>query len=249
MNALSSRILFPCVFPEPRVTHVQIETAPAALAGMRALFVSDVHLRKCVSDEKLDALLRLIAAQHADVLLLGGDYGEGAGQCARFFDALSPLRFPMGVYAVPGNNDDRDALPQCARRAGIRLLVNETASAAFRGHPLEIAGCDDYKFGQPQTENLFADPNNYRIFLSHFPVLPQCRCDLQFSGHTHGGQICLFGLTPYSLAFENRFGVTVVRGDNLVRGTRLLVSGGIGISKLPVRICASPEILLAEFGS
>lgn len=244
-----SDFLFPCVFPAPQVTQISIQTAPAALDGMRALFVSDVHLRRSVPDEKLEALVQLIDAQHADVLLLGGDYGEGKQQCARFFDAIAPLRFPMGAFAVPGNNDDPAVLAASARKAGVRLLVNAAAGADYRGCGIEIGGCDDYKYGSPQTERLFSDSGAYRIFLSHFPVLPKCGCDLQFSGHTHGGQICLFSLTPYSVSFENKYDIAVVRGDRFVRGTRLLVSNGIGVSKLPVRIGAAPEILLAQFGS
>ena len=240
--------LFPCVFPAPQVTRCQINTAPAALDGMRALFVSDVHLRASVPDEKLEALTQLIAAQKADMLLLGGDYGEGKKQCARFFEAIAPLRFPMGSFAVPGNNDDPDTLATCARRAGVRLLVNATANADYRGCRIEIGGCDEHKYGHPQTARLFSDSGAYRIFLSHFPVLPECGCDLQFSGHTHGGQIRLFSLTPYSIAFENRYNIAAVRGERFVNGTRLLISNGIGVSRLPVRINAAPEILLAKFG-
>lgn len=244
-----SDVLFPCVFPAPQVTQISIQTAPAALDGMRALFVSDVHLRRSVSDEKLEALARLIDAQHADVLLLGGDYGEGKKQCARFFDAIAPLRFPMGAFAVPGNNDDPAMLETCARKAGIRLLVNAATDADYHGCRIEIGGCDEYKYGDPQTDRLFSDSGAYRIFLSHFPVLPKCGCDLQFSGHTHGGQISLFGLSPYSIAFENKYDIAAARGDCVVHGTRLLISNGIGVSRLPVRIGAAPEILLAQFGS
>ena len=72
------------------------------MGGLRALFVSDVHLRRGVSDAKLGALIDLIRAQRADLLLLGGDYAETADQCARFFEALRGMHFRLGSYAVPG---------------------------------------------------------------------------------------------------------------------------------------------------
>lgn len=244
MNAF----LFPCIFPQPQITRCAIEHVPVALNGLRALFVSDVHLRSCVSDAKLDALIEQIDTQQADLLLLGGDYGEGRLQCARFFDAISPLRFPMGVFAVPGNNDDPAALSESARRAGVRLLVNDASALHLGGVRLEIGGCDEYKFGHPDTRRLFTDAAAYRILLSHFPVLPEQKCDLILSGHTHGGQIRFGGLTAYSLPFERRFQIAAAHGDHVIGETRLIISNGIGVSRLPVRIGAAPEILLVEFG-
>ena len=243
MNAF----LFPCIFPQPQITCCAIEHVPAALNGLRALFVSDVHLRGCVSDAKLNALIEQIRAQNADLLLLGGDYGEGAGQCARFFEALSALCFPLGAFAVPGNNDDPAVLTEAAQKAGIRLPVNKTAALEIGGVRIEIGGCDDYKYGTPDTRHLFSDAAAYRILLSHFPILPAQKCDLIFSGHTHGGQIRLGGLTAYALPFEKKFEIAAAYGDNVIDGTRLLISNGIGVSKLPIRIGAAPEILLAEF--
>ena len=234
-------------FPMPRVTHVRISDAPEALDGLRILFVSDVHLRKSVPEAKLDTLISILEAQHADLLLLGGDYVEKPSPCARFFNALKPLRFPLGMFAVPGNNDDPAVLAKCAKNAGVRLLVNDTAKIRFHGFSFEVAGCDDHKYGTPDTSRLFSPDAGYRIMLSHFPTLPDCGCDLQFSGHTHGGQINVFGLTAYALRFENKYNIAGIIGDHRVGNTRLLISNGVGVSRLPIRFGAYPEILLADF--
>ncbi len=240
--------LHPGWFPLPVISRLSIPGAPAFLRGLKLLFVSDVHLRRCVSDAKLAALIRLIAAQKADLLLLGGDYGEGTDQCARFFRALSHLRCPLGIFGVPGNNDDPALLEKDMRHAGAVLLKNRTVSVALPGGRLEIGGCDDYLKGAPRTEGLFSG-GDYRILLSHQPVQPDCACDLMLSGHTHGGQMNFFGLTPYSVGFEHRLKQLAVRGLHRISGMNLAVCNGIGVSRIPLRFGARAEILLAEFGS
>ena len=69
------------------------------------------------------------------------------------------------------------------------------------------------------------------------------RFALTLSGHTHGGQVRLFGYSPVvPSAFGNRFAYGHVR-----EGRRdLVVSGGIGCSILPIRLGMVPEITLVE---
>ena len=235
-------------FPSPAVTRLLIPGAPAFMRGLRILFVSDVHLRGCVSDTKLDALIDRLAAQHADLLLLGGDYAEGRSQCTRFFRALSRLQPSLGIYGVPGNNDDPDTLVKDMACAGASLLCNRMVSIDLPGGRLEIGGCEDHFSGTPQTGGLFTE-SAYRILLSHQPVQPDCCCELMLSGHTHGGQMNLFGLTPYSIGFERRMCHLSVRGTKSVGNMLLAVCSGIGVSRLPLRFGARAEVLLAEFGS
>lgn len=235
-------------FPSPAVTRLHIPGAPAFMRGLRILFVSDVHLRSSVPDTKLEALIDLLAAQHVDLLLLGGDYAEGRSQCARFFRALSRLHFPLGIYGVPGNNDDPAALEEAMARAGASLLCNRTAAVDLPGGRLEIGGCEDHLLGNPRTAALFSG-GAYRILLSHQPVLPDCSCELMLSGHTHGGQMNFFGLNPYSIGFERRMGHLSVRGVKPVGSMLLAVCCGIGVSRIPLRFGARAEVLLAEFGA
>lgn len=235
-------------FPRPQVECLHIPGAPAYLHGLRALFVSDVHLRKCVSDAKLTDLVRLMQAQQADLILLGGDYAETPEQCARFFAALRGLRAPLGIFGVPGNNDPPALLLRCMESAGACLLKNRAISIPLPGGKLLLGGCDEHKFGSPDTARLFSG-EGYRILLSHFPVPPHCDAELMLSGHTHGGQIDLLGVTPYTLPFEREYHLLGVRGLKRIGNMQLAICNGIGVSRLPLRIGAKPQILLLDFGS
>lgn len=237
-------------FPEPELRQVEIGGAPEYMRPLRLLFVSDVHVRRWVRSERLEALIDRIAEIGADVLLLGGDYAESPRDMRRFFDALKRVSHPLGAYAVLGNNDigSVDELRGIAAAANVEILCNETRRISLDGGTLEIGGCDEYRNGHPQTRGLFSDDGAYRILLSHFPAPPECECELMLSGHTHGGQVNLLGLTPYSLGFEHRYHLMAVRGLRQIGSMQLFVGTGIGVSRFPLRLGATPQIYLLKFG-
>ena len=86
------------------------------------------------------------------------------------------------------------------------------------------------------------------ILLAHEPdIFPQVpdRVALTLSGHTHGGQVRLFGYSPLVPSrFGNRFAYGHVReGDR-----DIVISGGLGCSILPVRLGVPPEITVIDLG-
>ena len=87
------------------------------------------------------------------------------------------------------------------------------------------------------------------ILLAHepdiFPEVPD-RIALTLSGHTHGGQVRLFGHSPM---VPSRYGNRFAYGNVVENGRQLIVSGGLGTSILPVRFGVPPEILLVTIGS
>lgn len=237
------------VFPLPAIRRIRIDGAPDFLCGLRIGFISDVHLRPCVSDEKLSALMEQIRAMNADMLLLGGDYAETDADCRRFFRFLSEIAPKYGCYGVFGNNDFicRDSLREIMAQSGVRLLLNESALVSLPEGDICIAGSDDHKYGIPETESLFSG-ENYRILLSHWPCAPECTPNLMLSGHTHGGQINLFGITPYFIGFEAAHKIPLIHGLKRIGDMRLFVGKGVGVSRFPIRIGAAAEIYLFEFG-
>jgi predicted MPP superfamily phosphohydrolase len=84
------------------------------------------------------------------------------------------------------------------------------------------------------------------ILLAHepdiFPKVPQ-RVSLTLSGHTHGGQVRLFGHSP---RVPSRFGNRFAYGHIVEEDRHLVVSGGLGCSILPVRIGVPPEVVMVD---
>ncbi|MGB3315155.1 MAG: metallophosphoesterase [Albidovulum sp.] len=186
---------------------------------------------------------------------------------------LADLSAPMGRFAILGNHDwwhDRAAqargggpnrIAELLRAAGVPVMQNEAirlGEGAASG-PFWLAGLDDQLaigIGDmvfrglddlPGTEAQITD-DAPAILLAHepdiFPNVPNRFC-LTLSGHTHGGQVRLFGYSPIVPSkFGNRYAYGHVReGDR-----DLIVSGGIGCSIIPVRFGVVPEITLIEIG-
>ncbi len=233
--------------------------APPFLKGLKALLACDLHALPRTTDADMRSLAEKIAGLKPDLLLLGGDYADRREDAVRLFSALAAVKPRLGGYGVAGNNDAEawdgmDGLRGVMAKAGFGLLVNESARIAVGGGTLYIGGVDEHKHGAPRSKGLYPDrpaPDTYRVLLSHYPCLPDSMPDLMLSGHTHGGQFNALGLTPFSIGFERLFRRDIrslaVSGVHDIGGMKLLVSKGVGASRLQLRAGVRPEIDLIRF--
>jgi len=182
--------------------------------------------------------------------------------------ALAQLRAPLGVHAVLGNHDWWDDLaaqrtlagPVHGRRVleknGIPVYENAVVRLAKDGQHFWLAGLGDQlafigragwrSQGVDDLAGTLAQVTDAApvILLAHepdiFPRVP-VRVALTLSGHTHGGQVRLFGYSPM---VPSRFGNRFAYGHIVEEERHLIVSGGLGCSFLPVRMGVPPEIVL-----
>ena len=237
----------------------EIGGAPTFMRGLRIAVATDFHAIARTSVAHARALADQINALQADLVLLGGDYADRAEHVAPLFEGLAAVRAPLGAFGVLGNNDreaweDPGPLRRLMAGAGFTLLVNESAKIPLDGGTLVVAGLDDRLRGEPRLMGLYPEKPSqdaYRVLLFHEPTLVSPAPDLTLSGHTHGGQFNLLGLTPYSIGFERLYGRRVrpaaVAGLLDVEGARMLVSKGIGASRIQLRVGVRPEIDLIRF--
>ena len=248
-----------CGHLEYYVVERAVEGAPAFLRGLRALFVSDVHVNAATTDADLSAFAERLASIAPDLLLWGGDFADRPEHAGRLLSHLSGVKAPLGSFGVLGNNDreawpEIDALRAVMEGAGIRLLVNEAVELPVNGGTLTLAGIDEYSYGKPDARGLYGEAgaaNRYSLLLSHFPVPPKVMPDLMLCGHTHGGQFNLLGVTPYTVGFERILfpsrAPRMIAGLHSMGGGQVLVSKGIGASRIPLRVGVRPEIELLQF--
>ena len=187
---------------------------------------------------------------------------------------LAGLKAPLGVHAVLGNHDwwEDFAVQRAghgvpvARRAmeaaGIPVHENDAVRLTKGGRPFWVAGLGDQlaflparrfrKTGRFGTDDLGATLSKVAddapvVLLAHEPDVamrvPE-RVSLTLAGHTHGGQVRLFGWSP---VVPQRFGSRFVYGHAREK-CDIVVSGGLGCTGLPVRIGMPPEIVLVTLG-
>jgi predicted MPP superfamily phosphohydrolase len=70
------------------------------------------------------------------------------------------------------------------------------------------------------------------------------KVDYILSGHTHGGQITLFGI--YAPKVPSRYKQKLRTGLVSVNKSKVIISNGIGTSYLPLRFFARPQIITME---
>ncbi|KMW57463.1 hypothetical protein AIOL_002428 [Candidatus Rhodobacter oscarellae] len=204
---------------------------------------------------------------------LAGGHGKPRVQAnvAAGAEALKGLSAPLGAFAVLGNHDWHDDPAAQARKAGpvaaqahleaagFTFLENQaqrpgrddiwlagiTSQQAIKGRSWwrkERAGRDDLEAALRQAPG--DDPI---VLLAHepdiFPDIADPRVVLTLSGHTHAGQLRLFGRALYA---PSRHGTRYAYGHFEERGRHLVVSAGLGASSIPLRIGTVPEITLVE---
>jgi predicted MPP superfamily phosphohydrolase len=184
--------------------------------------------------------------------------------------ALAGLKAPLGVHAILGNHDwwgdhavqEKRQGPPFARgaleRAGIPVYENDVVRLTKSGRTFWLAGLGDQLAFWPTRRRhpglrigvddlagtLSKVPDGDPvILLAHEPdILPRVpeRVSLVLSGHTHGGQVRLFGWSP---VVPSRYGNRYAYG-HIREQCDLIVSGGLGCSMIPVRFGMPPEVVL-----
>lgn len=123
------------------------------LAGLKIVFASDFHAAPG-HERRLRKIVGRIAAQQADMILLGGDFVKGrrfekSMPIEKIAPILAELHAPLGVYAVLGNHDWRrdgvriaDVLQNTALKFWKTRIGGLTVRAAVFGWPgWPIATC------------------------------------------------------------------------------------------------------------
>ncbi|MCA8963623.1 MAG: metallophosphoesterase [Planctomycetes bacterium] len=219
------------------------------LDGLRIAFVSDVHAGSFMDAGDLHAIFESVAAANPDLVLFGGDLiNTRERELLHYREPLRLLRPALGMFAVPGNHDlfwgrDLGLWSAFLEDQGVTVLCNRGVRIARGGTSLWLCGVDDLTEGSPDLR-LALDgrrDGEATVLLSHHPDFffeaAAADVDLTLSGHTHGGQIRLFGRAPIH---HSRFGYE--QGWFQEADCSLYVGRGVGVTLLPIRIDARPEV-------
>jgi predicted MPP superfamily phosphohydrolase len=223
-----------------------------------------------MSGQRIAAVGKAAMELKPDLITLLGDYVTSIHRrylglmppIAEWTDALGTLRAPLGVYAILGNHDwwgDIHGIRAGLHSAGIPVMENDAIKIMTGGHGFWLGGLGDqlahgrHVKGRPRgvddLDRVLAQvtDNDPLILMAHEPdifIKSSPRVALQLSGHTHGGQVRfpLIGAPVVPSAYGQRYAY----GHIIENGRNLVVSGGLGVSGLPVRFLMPPEITIID---
>jgi len=223
------------------------------LHGLRIGQISDVHVRAGVRARRLEHAVELMNEARPDFVALTGDYVcTTALPVRKLTAALKALKMP--AFATLGNHDHwagANKVRHALERAGVDVLSNEHRRFESGGHTLHVVGVDDSVTRHHDPAKAFRDvpADGTAVALSHDPksadFLWPYQPALILSGHTHGGQVYLPGLTEYVSA---KIGIKYLSGFFDVQGAVLFVNRGLGAS-LPLRYRAPTEVAVLTLHS
>lgn len=240
---------------------------PREFDGYKMVQFSDVHAGTYTGTRVkiLQRAVDSINAQHADAVVFTGDLqNKKAVEIAPLKQLLQSIKAPDGVYSVLGNHDyteyvgTEDPYEQVELMAqtvnmekelGWKLLTNSRQRLRRGSATLVIAGMENDGEGRfPQhgdiTSTLYGVARNeFVVMLEHDPsswrrkILPHCHAQLTLSGHTHGGQLSIFGWSLARLRYREYSGLYQA-GER-----KLYVSNGLG-GVVPFRLGMPAEIVV-----
>lgn len=232
-------------------------------SAIRILHLGDLHVERFTRREQL--VINYINDLKPDLILFSGDIlnlsyldDKQSWIDARFI--LNQWKAPLGVFVVKGSPAvDLDTIfPKLIDDLPLRWLQDEKVSIIYQGSQIDLFGLSCSH--QPHIDAIKLESlmdkstDNYNILLYHSPDLAPIAAnlgiDLQLSGHTHGGQVCLpvFG----ALITGSLYGKKFESGQKIINKMILFITRGIGLegSSAPrVRFLCPPEIVLIELSS
>ncbi|HVK75279.1 MAG TPA: metallophosphoesterase [Kofleriaceae bacterium] len=209
--------------------------------GVTIAHLSDIHVGNLTPLDHVRAAVDLANGAGADVIALTGDYVcWKKSEIPMLREQLAGLSAGR-VVATLGNHDyftSSRGVTHALASHGYDVLRNQHTTVEVRGAPLHLVGVDDPITGHHDLDAAYAGvpEQGTRVVLCHCPEqapgLAERGAALVLSGHTHGGQIFVKGVTDRIIS---RMGRRYRNGFYKVGDTQLYVTPGVGFSGVRVR--------------
>jgi len=219
--------------------------------------LTDLHGRTRFINGSISAKVNRL---HPDHIIITGDLASRKRQLKRVLKEIGKLHCSSIVF-VPGNyeretwsgirkrryseQEYRDII-QSLQLLNVNVLTNSSIllqQGLIYGFDNSIYGNERLTLSREELER-----SAYTIMLAHSPSIidllheSKLPFDLLLAGHTHGGQIRLWGRT---IGAYKHFHIGLKALDNR---RHFYINRGLGTVKIPVRIGCPPEIAVFRIG-
>jgi hypothetical protein len=238
---------------------IPLSRLPVEFDGYRIAHLSDFHLGTYLGEQDIIEIVDIVNQLEPDLIAITGDFVNSNPEryAPILIQALSKLRAADYAVAVLGNHDhytDSKLIREVLQKSNIIELRNRIHPIQRNMAYLYLAGIDDYLTRNDDLQSVIdqiPDEKSSVILLAHEPDFADItaksgKFDMQISGHTHGGQICLPILGNLYLP---RLGRKYPAGKYHVDDMVLYTNRGLGTSWLKLRYNCPPEISVFTLSS
>ncbi|KRE93361.1 hypothetical protein ASG89_07675 [Paenibacillus sp. Soil766] len=242
-----------------KVSHIQL--GDPSSKKVTVVQISDLHDQTHFINGSLSKMVNII---NPDLVMVTGDLASTKEQLDKVLKELRLIKCDH-LFFVPGNHEryggvqsrfqlnsdqDYEAILKTIEDAHITVLSNRAFPINHGGKKWLVYGFDNSISGKERLTMRVEELQSYDviIMLAHSPSIIETSLqhnipfDLLLVGHTHGGQIRLFGRTIG--AYKN-YHVGLKRID---KRKHFYINRGLGTSRIPIRIACSPEIAVIKIG-
>lgn len=186
---------------------------PNSLSGFTIAQISDTHIGPYFDMGKLERLLATVEQEKPDLVVITGDLIDDLNLLPGTMERLNRFvpSIPHGVYYCWGNHEyfrDINRIRQAWKTSPVKVLENASIRLMDGIQPVYLLGVD-YPWASKKDDQqavrrsllsraLSGVPDNaFRLLIAHHPDFLdnsfENNIDLTLTGHTHGGQVALFG--------------------------------------------------------
>jgi hypothetical protein len=232
-----------------------------SLNNFRLILISDLHADRHTDSKRLGNYIEKVNNLKPDLVLIGGDMISADPQ---YIDSVAKyvgmIKSNYGVFTCRGDHDYWAYRPDMQRsidettnsleKHNVHMHDNKNMILDIKGGKMLISFITytyPDKITTDELDKLLSDKKeDLNILLLHQPEggIPQKAADknydLMLAGHTHGGQITF--LFPFMNLSPTLIETRYVRGNFHIGKMLLIVTRGLGMSLVPIRLNSTPEI-------
>ena len=237
---------------------------------VRLAVLADLH--NCMCEDGGRQLFRVIDAEKPDVVIIAGDMisahetydPSGVMKVIKLIHDHYPVIYGMGnhekkVLEGQGLYKIKRCFKDGLKAADLKILSNSYKYIDDTGIKISCLDLPMWYFGRisdpeitvGQMKEYLGEPerDHYNILIAHdpqyFDIYSDYGPDLVLAGHMHGGVIRLpyfGGLVSPKLKFFPKYDAGFFERKN----TKMIISRGLGMHTIPLRINKSPELVIVD---
>ena len=237
---------------------------PDDLIGFKIAFIADIQADRYTNDARLKKFIAKVNSTNPDLVLIAGDLITSTPNYIKTSAKyVGKLKSKYGIYSCVGDHDNwaywRDnerslrEITEALQKNSVLMIDNGRKVIRVNNSEVSITFVTNTyveRIPEETLDSLAQLEKDYdlKIFLAHQPrdkfieSAVKHNYDLLLNGHTHGGQVTFF--FPFHNLSATLIETKYVRGDFKFGDMLMIVTRGLGMSRLPLRYNSTPEVTL-----